>query len=198
MVAEVSRGGHTGRGECVPYPRYGETPEATLAALESMREALSRRARPQALQAAMPPAPPATRWIARLLDLEAKTSGQRVWNLLGRPAPRACTTAYTISLGSPEAMAAATAKAAHRPLLKIKLGGDGDGERIAAVRKAAPESELIVDANEAWTPDNLEQNLAECAEAGVTLVEQPLPAGQDEVLARIRRPHCGLRRRKRA
>ena len=73
-----------------------------------------------------------------LLDLEAKTSGQRVWSLLGRPAPAACTTAYTISLGTPEAMAAATAKAAHRPLLKIKLGGDGDGLRIAAVRKAAP------------------------------------------------------------
>jgi L-alanine-DL-glutamate epimerase-like enolase superfamily enzyme len=123
-----------------------------------------------------------------LLDLEAKTSGQRVWNLLGRPAPKACITAYTISLGSPEAMAAATAKAAHRPLLKIKLGGDDDGRRIAAVRKAAPDSELIVDANEAWTSDNLEQNLRECAEARVTLVEQPLPAGRDEVLKRIRRP----------
>jgi L-alanine-DL-glutamate epimerase-like enolase superfamily enzyme len=85
-------------------------------------------------------------------------------------------------------MAAATAKAAHRPLLKIKLGGDGDGERIAAVRQSAPESELIVDANEAWTPENLEKNLAECAGVGVTLVEQPLPAGQDEALARIRRP----------
>ena len=85
-------------------------------------------------------------------------------------------------------MAAATVKAAHRPLLKIKLGGDGDGKRIAAVRKAAPDSELIVDANEAWTSDNLEQNLADCAEAGVTLVEQPLPAGQDQALARIRRP----------
>ena len=123
-----------------------------------------------------------------LLDLEAKTRGQRVWTLLGRPAPRPCTTAFTISLGTPEAMAAATAKAAHRPLLKIKLGGDGDGARIAAVRKAAPESELIVDANEAWTPDNLEHNLAACADAGVTLVEQPLPAGQDEALARIKRP----------
>jgi L-alanine-DL-glutamate epimerase-like enolase superfamily enzyme len=85
-------------------------------------------------------------------------------------------------------MAAATVKAAQRPLLKIKLGGDGDGMRIAAVRKAAPQSELIVDANEAWTSDNLERNLAACAEAGVTLVEQPLPAGQDEALKRIRRP----------
>jgi L-Ala-D/L-Glu epimerase / N-acetyl-D-glutamate racemase len=188
VVAEVSRGDRTGCGECVPYPRYGETPEATLAALKSMQEAVARGLDRQALQAAMPAGAARNALDCALLDLEAKIAGQRVWNLLGRPAPRACTTAYTISLGTPEAMAAATAKVAHRPLLKIKLGGDGDGARIAAVRDAAPESELIVDANEAWTPDNLAQRLAECAEAGVTLVEQPLPAGQDEVLARIRRP----------
>ena len=112
----------------------------------------------------------------------------RIWDRLGRPAPSACVTAYTISLGTPETMAAATARASHRKLLKIKLGGDGDGLRIAAVRKAAPDSELIVDANEAWTEANLEQNLAACEAVGVTLVEQPLPAGQDEHLARIRRP----------
>jgi L-alanine-DL-glutamate epimerase-like enolase superfamily enzyme len=123
-----------------------------------------------------------------LLDLEAKTGGRRVWDLLGRPEPEACITAYTISLASPEAMAAATASVAHRRLLKIKLGGAGDAERIAAVREAAPRSELIVDANEAWTSGNLEQNLAACAQAGVTLVEQPLPAGRDEALARIDRP----------
>jgi L-alanine-DL-glutamate epimerase-like enolase superfamily enzyme len=122
-----------------------------------------------------------------LVDLEAKTLGRRAWELFGKPAPHACTTAYTISLGSPEAMAEATAKAAHRPLLKIKLGGEGDAERIAAVRKAAAESELIVDANEAWTPNNLERNLAACADAGVTLIEQPLPAGHDDALAHIRR-----------
>src|SRR5437773_1116644 len=110
-----------------------------------------------------------------LWDLEAKRRGVRAWDLLGRPAPRPCTTAFTISLGAPQAMAAAAEQAAHRPLLKIKLGGDGDGERIAAVRKAASESELMVDANESWTAENLERNLAECAEAGVTLVEQPLP-----------------------
>jgi L-alanine-DL-glutamate epimerase-like enolase superfamily enzyme len=188
VVAEVSQGGHIGRGECVPYPRYGETPEATLAAILSMREPVGRGLDRQALQAAMPPCAARNALDCALLDLEAKMSGRRVWDLLGRPAPRACTTAYTISFGSPEAMAAATAKAAHRPLLKIKLGGDGDGARIAAVRKEAPESELIVDANEAWTPANLEQNLAECAEAGVTLVEQPLPAGQDDALKRIKRP----------
>jgi len=188
VVAEVSHGGLTGRGECVPYPRYGETPEATLAALQSMQEPLLRGLDRKALQAAMPPSAARNALDCALLDLEAKTRGQRVWSLLGCPAPEACVTAYTISLASPEAMAAATVKAAHRPLLKIKLGGDGDAMRIAAVRKAAPKSELIVDANEAWTSDNLERNLAACAEAGVTLVEQPLPAGQDEALKRIRRP----------
>jgi L-Ala-D/L-Glu epimerase len=188
VVAEVSQGGLTGRGECVPYPRYGETPEAALAALTAMQEPLSRGLDRQALQTAMPPGAARNALDCALLDLEAKSSGQRVWNLLGRPAPAACITAYTISLASPEAMAAAAAKAAHRPLLKIKLGGDGDGRRIAAVRQAAPGSELIVDANEAWTSESLEQNLADCAAAGVTLVEQPLPAGHDEALKRIRRP----------
>jgi L-alanine-DL-glutamate epimerase-like enolase superfamily enzyme len=188
VVAELSRSGHTGRGECVPYARYGETPEATLAALLSMREALGKGLGRQALQAALPAGAARNALDCALIDLEARIGGRRAWELLGRPAPRPCTTAFTISLGTPKAMAAATAKAAHRPLLKIKLGGNGDGKRIAAVRKEAPESELIVDANEAWTPANLEQNLAACAAAGVTLVEQPLPAGQDEALARIRRP----------
>jgi L-alanine-DL-glutamate epimerase-like enolase superfamily enzyme len=188
VVAEVSRGGRTGRGECVPYARYRETPEATLAALMAMQEPLARGLDRAALQAAMLPGAARNALDCALLDLAAKSGGQRVWNLLGRPAPRPCTSAFTISLGSPEAMAAATAKAAHRPLLKIKLGGDGDRLRIAAVRRSAPESELIVDANEAWNVHNLEQNLAACAELGVTLVEQPLPAGQDEALARIRRP----------
>jgi L-alanine-DL-glutamate epimerase-like enolase superfamily enzyme len=188
VVAEIRYGGITGRGECVPYPRYGETPEATLAAILAMKDAIGRGLNRDALQAAMPPSAARNALDCVLLDLEAKQGGQRVWNRLGRAAPRATVTAYTISLGSPETMAVATAKAAHRPLLKIKLGGDGDGMRIAAVRKAAPDSELIVDANEAWTEANLEQNLAACALAGVTLVEQPLPAGQDGRLAHIRRP----------
>lgn len=188
VVAEISQGDHTGRGECVPYARYGETPEATLAAILAVQERLRSGIDRQTLQTAMAAGAARNAVDCALLDLEAKRSSRRVWELLGRPAPRPCTTAFTISLGTPEAMAAATAKAAHRPLLKIKLGGDGDGARIAAVRKEAPESELIVDANEAWTPENLEQNLAACAQAGVTLVEQPLPAGQDGALATIRRP----------
>ena len=142
----------------------------------------------RALQAALPPGAARNALDCALIDLEAKRSSQRAWELLARPQPQPCTTAYTISLSLPEAMAAAVAAVAHRPLLKIKLGGDGDQERIAAVRRAAPKAELVVDANEAWTPANLERNLAACAEAGVTLVEQPLPAGGDGLLAKIRRP----------
>ena len=188
VVAEVSQNGLIGRGECVPYPRYAETPEATLAAIEAMRAAVAGGLTRQALQAAMPPGAARNALDCALIDLEAKAAGLRAWGLLDRPIPGERTTAYTISLGTPEAMAAATAKAAHRPLLKIKLGGDGDPERIAAVRKAAPESELIVDANESWTEANLEQNLAACDAVGVTLVEQRLPAGKDDAVARIKRP----------
>ena len=188
VVAELRQGELTGRGECVPYPRYGETPEETLKVLQAISEAVSDGFDRQALQGAMPAGAARNALDCAFIDLEAKNAGKRAWDLLGRPAPQPCITAYTISLGSPDAMAAATAKAAHRPLLKIKLGGDGDGERITAVRRAAPESELIVDANEAWTPSDLERNLAACAEAGVTLVEQPLPSGWDDMLGRVRRP----------
>jgi L-alanine-DL-glutamate epimerase-like enolase superfamily enzyme len=192
IVARVSHAGAadgpSGHGECVPYARYGETPEGTLAAILAMRDAFAQGMDPQALQARMPAGAARNALDCALWDLAAKTAGRRAWDLLGRPALRPLTTAYTISLGNPEAMAEATARASHRPLLKIKLGGDGDEARIAAVRRAAPRSELIVDANEAWTEDNLERHLAACAAAGVTLVEQPLPAGRDERLARIRRP----------
>ncbi|WP_146987889.1 N-acetyl-D-Glu racemase DgcA [Bradyrhizobium macuxiense] len=188
VVAEVSQGDLVGRGECVPYPRYGETPEATLKAIQAMQQPLAEGMDRTALQAKMPAGAARNALDCALADLEAKRAGQRIWNLLGRPAPEPRTTAYTISLGTSEAMAEATAKAAHRALLKIKLGGDGDGARIAAVRKAAPRSELIVDANEAWTEHNLAANLKACADAGVTLIEQPLPAGKDEALARIKRP----------
>lgn len=193
VVAEVTVGNMTGRGECVPYPRYGETPDATLAAILGMTDAIvsrfgGRGLDRHALQSAMAPSAARNALDCALLDLEAKQRGQRIWDLLGRAVPLPRVTAFTISLGTPEAMAAATAKAAHRPLLKIKLGGDGDEMRIAAVRNAAPDSELIVDANEAWTEANLEKNLSACAAAGVTLVEQPLPAGKDAALARIKRP----------
>jgi L-alanine-DL-glutamate epimerase-like enolase superfamily enzyme len=125
-------------------------------------------------------------------DVNAKAAGRRAHELAGMAAPVPLTTAYTISLGTPAAMAEAAERAAWRPSLKVKLGGDDDGERIAAVRRGAPQAELIVDVNEGWREDNLAENLAACADAGVTLVEQPLRADGDEALARIRRviPVC--------
>jgi len=193
IVAEVSRQNPNGeaivgRGECVPYARYGETPEATLEVILGLRDAFRDGLDRQALQSRMPAGAARNALDCALWDLEAKVAKKRIWDLIGRPEPKPLTTAYTISLGTPESMAEATAKAAHRPLLKIKLGGDGDEARIAAVRKAAPDSELIIDANEAWTDGNLERHLAACASAGVTMIEQPLPAGQDQALARIKRP----------
>src|ERR1700760_3035044 len=131
VVAEVTHGNTTGRGECVPYPRYGETPEATLEAIVGMKNAIAGGLDRQALQAAMPPSAARNALDCALLDLEAKQGNKRAWDHLGRAAPGGCITAYTISLGTPETMAAATARASHRPLLKIKLGGDGDGLRIA-------------------------------------------------------------------
>jgi L-alanine-DL-glutamate epimerase-like enolase superfamily enzyme len=189
IVAEVCSGPHVGRGECVPYPRYGETPETTLAVILAMSDAIARGLSRQDLQTMMAAGAARNALDCALWDLEAKQAGRPAWKIAGlTDAPRPLTTAYTISLGAPEAMAEATAKAAHRPLLKIKLGGNGDNARIAAVRKAAPNATLIVDANEAWTDANLERYLASCAEAGVKLVEQPLPAGNDAMLAKIRRP----------
>jgi L-Ala-D/L-Glu epimerase len=188
VVAELRDGDARGRGECVPYARYGESVEGVVAAIETMREALARGLDRAALQDAMPAGAARNALDCALWDLDAKRSGRRAYELAGLPAPCPLVTAFTISLGSPDAMAHAAAQAAARPLIKVKLGGDDVEARIAAVRRAAPNAELIVDANEGWTADSLAANLAACAEAGVTLVEQPLPAGHDEALASIARP----------
>jgi L-alanine-DL-glutamate epimerase-like enolase superfamily enzyme len=188
VVAELSAGGHTGRGECVPLARYGESIETTSAAIEALRGALSQGLDRGGLQDALPAGPARNALDCAFWDLDAKRAGKRAYELAGLPPLRAVTTALTISLGTPESMAAAAQKAAARSLLKIKLGGDEDAARIAAVRMAAPRAELIVDANEGWTAKNLLENLTACAAAGVTLVEQPLPAGQDDALAGVSRP----------
>jgi L-alanine-DL-glutamate epimerase-like enolase superfamily enzyme len=188
VVAELSAPGWRGRGECVPYARYGETVDGVMTAIAAMGEALAGGLDRAGLQTAMPPGAARNALDCAFWDLEAKRGGGRAHVLAGLPAPRPLVTAYTLSLGSPEQMAAAAGQAAARPLLKVKLGGGGDPERIAAVRRAAPQAQLIVDANEGWTPEDLAGNLAACADAGVTLIEQPLPAGQDAMLAAIRRP----------
>jgi len=187
VVAELSDGTHRGRGESVPYARYGETPDGVVAAIEVLRPALRRGLTRADLQSAMPAGAPRNALDCAYWDVNAKAAARPVHELAGLVAPRPRITAYTISLASPAVMAEAAERAADRPLLKVKLGSDDDGTRIAAVRRAAPRAELIVDANEGWTGDNLAQNLAACADAGVTLIEQPLPEGKDAALAHIKR-----------
>ncbi len=189
VVAELSDGAHRGRGECVPYARYDETPEGVFAAIEAMRPAIGRGLDRAKLQDAMPSGAARNALDCAYWDLNAKQAVRRAYDLAGLAAPKPLLTAYTISLASPADMAHAAALAAKRPLLKVKLGGGGDDvARIAAVRRAAPDAELIVDANEGWRADDLQRNFAACAEAGVTLIEQPLPEDQDVALARIERP----------
>lgn len=188
VVAELSREGRRGRGECVPYPRYGESPDGVAAALEAMTPHIAAGLTRKGLQSAMPAGAARNALDCAFWDLEAKSSGRPAWQLAGLAAPRPLVTAYTLSLGTPESMAEAAKAAAGRPLLKVKLGADDDPARIAAVRAAAPQAALIVDANEGWSRRNLAENIAACAAAGVMLVEQPLPAGDDDILAHIRRP----------
>jgi L-alanine-DL-glutamate epimerase-like enolase superfamily enzyme len=188
VVAELREGEHLGRGECVPYARYGETVEGVASAIAAMEAQIGGGLDRQGLQNAMPPGAARNALDCAFWDLTAKRRGCSAAELAGLPPLHALTTAYTISLASPDAMAQAAALAAGRPLLKVKLGGDGDRQRIAAVRRAAPRCRLIVDANEGWSPENLMENLAACAQANVTLVEQPLPADQDDALAKIARP----------
>jgi L-Ala-D/L-Glu epimerase len=189
VVAELERGGHRGRGEAVPYLRYGETPEGVAATIEAMGAALRGGLDRIGLQTAMPSGAARNALDCALWDFQAKQAARPAHDLAALPAPKTVVTAYTISLDKPKAMADAAARAGSRPLLKVKLGGGGDdADRIAAVRRAAPKAELIVDANEGWGEDDLERNFVACARAGVTLIEQPLPEGRDAALAQIRRP----------
>jgi L-alanine-DL-glutamate epimerase-like enolase superfamily enzyme len=189
VVAELSDGTHCGRGEAVPYARYGETPDGVAAAIEALRTVVKHGFDRVALARALPAGAARNALDCACWDLSAKQQGRRVHELAGLPHPGPVTTAYTISLGSVTEMAAAAERAAWRPLLKVKLGGGpDDGKRIAAVRRSAARAELVVDANEGWDADNLASNLAACADAGVTLIEQPLPEGRDDALASSVRP----------
>ena len=187
VVATIRDGGVVGRGECVPYARYGETVETVVDAILSCAAAIARNIDRDALQTALPPGAARNAIDCALWDLEAKRSGRRAYASAGLAGLMPVTTAFTISVGTPEAMAEATARAAARPLLKIKLAGEGDADRLRAVRAAAPAAVLIVDANEAWREADLESNMALCADLGIALIEQPLPAGADDLLARV--PH---------
>ena len=187
VVAEVSDGRVTGRGECVPYGRYGETVPGVLATISSITPRLRTGLDRAELQKALPHGAARNALDCALWDLEAKRTGRRVFEIAGLTAPEPVRTAYTISLDTPEAMAKAAAKA-KLPLLKLKLGAPGDPKRLTAVRAAVRHATLIVDANEGWGDGNLKENLAACADAGVKLVEQPLPADADQPLETIERP----------
>ncbi|NKM97677.1 N-acetyl-D-Glu racemase DgcA [Rhizobium leguminosarum] len=180
--------GAQGLGECVPYRRYGETMESVFAQIEAAQPLIEAGISRRDLLSAMPPGAARNAVDCALWDLEAKRTGDRVADRLGLSAPQPLTTAYTISLGEPEVMAAQAREHAGRALLKVKVGTGDDESRIRAVRAAAPNAAIILDANEGWPEAVLEHHLHIAAEAGVALVEQPLPAGRDALLAEIRRP----------
>lgn len=192
VAATLSDGVHTGRGECVPYARYGETVdgvmEAILGAANDLGDGLDR----QGLQDRLAPGAARNALDCAFWDLEAKRAGKPVWQLAGLTAPKPIETAFTLSLGAPESMRDAAVKNAERPLLKVKLGTDDDLGRIEAVRSGAPNSRIIVDANEGWTVEQYLALAPALVRLGVALVEQPLPAGKDDALRQIERvlPVC--------
>ena len=184
LTVRLIRQGVTGWGECVPYARYGESLESVTAQILSLPEGITRAT----LQDALPPGAARNAVDCALWDWEAKVAGKRVWQLAGLPAPGPKVVTYTLSLDSPEAMRAAAAAQAHRPVLKIKLGTPDDMPRLEAVRQGAPRSKILIDANEGWTPEIYSDLAPHLLRLGVALVEQPLPAGQDGMLAEIARP----------
>ncbi len=177
VYVEVSQDGVVGRGECVPYARYGETPHSVLAQIQS----LSVTGR-EALQSQLPAGAARNALDCALWDYEAKLAHKAVWQTAGLSSPQPCITAYTLSLDTPGAMHKAAKAAASRPLLKIKLGKRDDMDRLKAVRDGAPDAQLIVDANEGWQPQDLDVLLPQLEAENVSLIEQPLPVGNDDTL----------------
>ncbi|MEB2843574.1 dipeptide epimerase [Rhizobiales bacterium RZME27] len=187
VTCTISANEIIGRGECVPYRRYGEMIEGVLEAIRAMTPAIERGISRESLLTEMKPGAARNAIDCALFDLEAKAGGTTVAAMLGVTDLAPMITCYTISLSDPQTMAAQVAANAHRPLLKIKLGTENDAERIRAVRLAAPNARIVVDANEGWTEANIEHHLAVAAQANIELIEQPLPASNDAILAKIRR-----------
>ena len=184
LTVKVEKDGVTGWGECVPYARYNETLESVTAEIEGLPAYFTRNE----LQDLLPAGAARNAVDCALWDLEAKQTGKRVWELAGLPEPKPEITAYTLSLDTPEKMQAQAAENAHRPLLKIKLGTPDDMPRLQAVRAGAPEAKIIIDANEGWSAEVYADLAPHLVELGVELVEQPLPAGEDDALVGMDRP----------
>jgi L-alanine-DL-glutamate epimerase-like enolase superfamily enzyme len=190
VVAAIAEDGVTGRGECVPYARYGESVASVVAQMEVLRDGIESGITRESLQTRLAAGAARNALDCALIDLEAKRAGRPAHAVLGLPPPVAVRTAFTLSLDAPDAMGAAAATAAAKGygLLKLKVTGDGDLERVQAVRAAAPAARLIVDANEGWTVAHLERLAPRLAELGVALIEQPLKAEDDGALARFESP----------
>jgi len=184
ITVTVRDGAHEGRGECVPYSRYDECLDSVAAQIEELPSRFSRHA----LHDLLPAGAARNAVDCALWDLEAKRSGRRVWELAGLPAPVPQVTAYTISLDEPEKMRMQAAENAHRPLLKVKIGASDAMRRLEAVRAGAPEPRIVVDANEGWSADMYVDLAPHMVRLGVAMLEQPLPAGRDEVLTGMARP----------
>jgi len=184
LTVRVTEGGLTGWGECVPYARYGETLDSVTAEITSLPDQLTRAA----LYDLLPAGAARNAVDCALWDLEAKQSGQRVWQLAGVAQPGPEITAYTLSLDTPEKMQAQAEQNAHRPILKIKLGTPDDMPRLEAVRRGAPEAKIIIDANEGWSAQVYADLAPHLLRLGVALVEQPLPSGEDDALIGMERP----------
>lgn len=188
VTCAIRDGDQIGRGECVPYGRYGETIDSVILQIESAREAIEAGISKDELAKLLPAGAARNAVDCALWDLEAKATQVPACTIIGDNAPSPLTTAYTLSLGDAEEMGAQAKAQAARPVLKVKVGSADDEARIRAVRAGAPESRIILDANEGWSEDNLARHMSIAAECGVSLIEQPLPAGNDGMLADIARP----------
>lgn len=188
VVVEITQAGGRGRGECVPYARFGETVAGVLELIEATRGEIEAGCSRESLQRLLPPGAARNALDCALWDLEAKLTGTPAHLLAGRRRLDPVKTAYTISLGAPEIMAEAARASARRPLLKLKIGGGDDLDCVRAVRDAAPKTRLIVDANEALDLQELARLAPDLAALGVKLIEQPLPAAEDEVLEGFESP----------
>lgn len=182
VVAEIADGDRRGRGEAVPYARYGETSAGVVAQIESVRARIEAGAGRAALQDLLPAGAARNAVDCALWDLEAKRAGARAWTLAGLARLDPVKTCFTISMASPGEMAEAARANARRPILKLKIGSADDLAAVEAVRGAAPKARLVVDANEALNLDDLRRIAPDFAKLGVLVVEQPLPAGEDAQL----------------
>jgi L-Ala-D/L-Glu epimerase len=180
--------GAIGRGECVPYARYNETSDSVIAQLEAIRPEIEAGIDIATAQTLLPAGAARNALDCALWDLEAKKTGKRVWQLAGMAAPKPVLTAYTISLDEPDIMAKAALAAIGRPLLKVKIGGAGDIDRVRAIVKVRPDARLIVDANEGLSEDSLPQLLAQARDLNIDVIEQPFASKQDYRLGQVAAP----------